>query len=444
MAVEKLEQEHIIKFYAAIVQSESTSPRFYLMFERADGGNLLDFWKAFPSTSGFATETFQEIFLQLSGLVKALHAAHRGLQGVSMCHGNLKPAHILWTRGPGVGIFKLGGWEEKRFPSPESQYAAPDSEVSSPENDLWAFGCIFLEMLIWMLYGAAELHRFKASITDGHDEPEPSYQKLPRFKQESLEQKTPVAVSYCSAAIYWISHMEGDPAFRLGRTAADDLFEIVKADLLVLDRTKTSFWTFLRKYRSSGWLGRFKLVLFSEHLLTIVCLLTSLSFALNLYTRKSRVPVLFNLFKIFLLILGAWVILPPSGYTTQLDNWLELQSSSRIDIGDLSDRFDYITAGRDPQYWVLHSLTTKIPPLSSESITTNRVYHPKTSAYTAALKDWKQSLLVLQKSPVFLFQILRYKSWKRLLRPKIKWGHRRIEWRCVSFYLYLKYTENYR
>ncbi|KAJ4324515.1 hypothetical protein N0V94_001255 [Neodidymelliopsis sp. IMI 364377] len=259
MAVEKLEQEHIVKFYAAIVQYKSTSPRFYLMFERADGGNLLDFWKAFPSTSGFATQTVQETFLQISGLVKALHAAHRGIQGVSMCHGNLKPAHILWIRGPGIGMFKLGGWEENRFQSPKSQYATPDSEALSPENDLWAFGCILLEMLIWMLYDAAELHRLKASIINGHDELELFDRDRLDFGKKRIEQRTPVIVAYYHAARHWISYMEGDPAFRLGQTAADDLFEIVKADLLVLDRTKTSVWTFLRKFRSSGWLARFKL-----------------------------------------------------------------------------------------------------------------------------------------------------------------------------------------
>jgi serine/threonine protein kinase len=135
---------------------------------------------------------------QLRGLVSALKLLHSGFKEPETksflgWHGDIKPSNILFMRSPskmtdcqpdGYGRFVLADFGLSRF-KPKSrtesatrlegafdlqqslgteqiladrQYIAPETEIEhekSPAADIWSLGCVMLEALVWITYGAA-------------------------------------------------------------------------------------------------------------------------------------------------------------------------------------------------------------------------------------------------------------------------------------------------
>lgn len=119
---------------------------------------------------------------QLLGLVGALDKIHNptNLQGVFGRHGDLKPDNILWYapyNGDKRGILvisdmgftavnsELSRSKQTNGKARTPTYRAPELDIHGAnvtrEYDVWCLGCIFLEMLTWLLGGDGLIKEFK-------------------------------------------------------------------------------------------------------------------------------------------------------------------------------------------------------------------------------------------------------------------------------------------
>ena len=265
-----LEQPHIVQFITAFRRGEPGREDHYLMFEWADGINLRNLWRTYPrpsSTANLVKETVQQIL----GLATALREAHypelrSGRCQTSFRHGDLKPENILWFKDQDnktMGILKIADWGlakrhdivtelrshktstdygTRRYESPEEETGVGVSVEAhrgsqlTPGNamtptlgkrrsrlyDIWAMGCITLEFIVWLLYGADGLNDFNRSI--GNDD---------AFYEIQLSDGKKTAVVH-HVVREWMDHMATQPACYPG-TAVGDLLYLVKTRLLVVE-----------------------------------------------------------------------------------------------------------------------------------------------------------------------------------------------------------------
>ncbi|EYB26011.1 hypothetical protein FG05_02152 [Fusarium graminearum] len=93
--------------------------------------------------------------------------------------------------------------------------------------DVWAMGCIWLEFLIWLMYGFEGLRRFNTSLNSQNSDA-PSYYEV---------DKSGVAKVH-HVALQWMKHMAKDPVCKVGQTALGNLLELVRDRLLVVGLPK--------------------------------------------------------------------------------------------------------------------------------------------------------------------------------------------------------------
>ncbi|OAL49520.1 hypothetical protein IQ07DRAFT_58038 [Pyrenochaeta sp. DS3sAY3a] len=144
---------------------------------------------------------------QFHGLAGALESMHNMTSGDCVRHGDLKPSNILWfsddtpgswgglERDPtagslviadfGLARFHKLGSRKRRLEREQSfnvdpqnghnslvdrRYAAPEIEISSATYsdprayDIWSFGCVMLEFLVWYLHGVEGRRRLRRSL----------------------------------------------------------------------------------------------------------------------------------------------------------------------------------------------------------------------------------------------------------------------------------------
>jgi serine/threonine protein kinase len=250
-----LGKKHIVRFLTAFRRGTSDDFEHYLVFEWADGGNLGDLWKTKvkPEPSVALVKWVVE---QLHGLAEALTAAHYLPEidgehhGASYRHGDLKPENILWFREGGeFGTLKIGDWGEAkehhevtavrhstttqtatlRYQPPEvvtglqSTLNAEAKHVRSRLYDIWGFGCITLEFIIWLLHGEAGRKQFNK---EGRGQL--------GYSDQFYEINSDGIASVHGAVIYWMDRMAKDNRCLPRRTAIGDLLEVVRQGLLVV------------------------------------------------------------------------------------------------------------------------------------------------------------------------------------------------------------------
>jgi serine/threonine protein kinase len=197
--------------------------------------------------------------MQLRGLADALDKIHGfgGGQG-SYRHGDIKPENILRVRTKSVapseidvGILKIADMGLAKhhtivteFRPPTSmryttyRYEPPEvisgvSGVSansgrSRRQDIWSVGCVTLEFIIWLLYGAGALNEFNDKYIIGEmGEPSPYFEI--EGKGNNKRAKVHPAVDEI------MDTLSRDQECRVGeKTALRDLLRIVKTKLLVV------------------------------------------------------------------------------------------------------------------------------------------------------------------------------------------------------------------
>lgn len=244
-----LNHEHIVRFITAFRRhTRSGGAEHYLMFEWADGGNLSNLWRRMPSPI-LTEELIKEVIEQVLGLATALDAAHNlNDTGASFRHGDLKPENILIFMGKGlIGTFKIGDWGEAKYQGQRTEmrpsgsksrhgtirYEAPEVKTGIPETyegqaterrsrlyDIWALGCITLELIVWLLRGWDGLKQFNTEVTGE------SFYEIDVMNGDNVARVH-------SAAIQWMDRLARSPACSPD-TGLGRLLELVRTSLLVV------------------------------------------------------------------------------------------------------------------------------------------------------------------------------------------------------------------
>lgn len=206
--------KHLIQRVAALV----LDGKYLLLSMWADGGDLERFWHEQPRPKLTVT-LVKEVLVQLLGLAQAIESFQTqprrdsgrtrvetvttggsnsnstatptlNLEGMALGddakvywrHGDLKPSNILRCKDDSyLGVLKIGdlglakrhtqATGERQIPTGAkygtTEYEPPEATLalSRPRSrlyDIWSFGCIMLEMVIWMLYGNDDWQRFKS------------------------------------------------------------------------------------------------------------------------------------------------------------------------------------------------------------------------------------------------------------------------------------------
>jgi serine/threonine protein kinase len=229
--------------------------RHFFIFPWAKGGNLRDFWHSQPNLStpslNFSSRDWVSylnwFFAQLVGLAEAIKILHHPPEGtgVSCRHGDLKPENILCfgkqelrpgniptgvklvvadaghakvhekaTEFRGEKTSTLGG--TKMYSPPEAELRP--EEARSRRYDIWSLGCLYLEFLIWILYGNDVLETFRGSMG----------------KDQAFYEKGPAVVAMKEVVKKWIKAIRDDPRCSpAGLTALGRLADLIEDRLLV-------------------------------------------------------------------------------------------------------------------------------------------------------------------------------------------------------------------
>jgi serine/threonine protein kinase len=233
VCVDSIDRKHLITHIAYCDEGE------WLMFPRADGGDLWSHWKGSRPTTA---ENFLWSVRQIHGLADGLYQLH----SVNIRHGDLKPENILYFPEIDGGTLKIADFGISRIHNTETfqrgdgtatcastrVYEPPEAgskgEVRrSRRYDCWSMGCIILEFVVWLLRGNPAIVSFRtvrASV-------EHSYyiQESGSTASERLSDKFEVDPQVCRA----ICELLNDPRCR--GTALGRLVEIVRDDLLRID-----------------------------------------------------------------------------------------------------------------------------------------------------------------------------------------------------------------
>ncbi|CAN9109473.1 unnamed protein product [Alternaria alternata] len=245
-----LEKDHIVRFLTSFRRGTLDDLEHFVLFEWAHGGNLDDLWKELAELPRTA-KLMKWLVEQLCGLAKALTAAH----GANCRHGDLKPANILWFRDATrpYGTLKIGDWGEAKIHKEVTssrymettarygtrRYEPPETGLHSSRQgqgllkrsrlyDLWGFGCIIFECIIWYLYDMARLNKFNYSNVG-------TYGTSDFFWEHN--HVTGIAKVH-GVVEHWMEHMSKDALCRSGETALGDLLQIVRTGLLVVELPK--------------------------------------------------------------------------------------------------------------------------------------------------------------------------------------------------------------
>ena len=250
--IRTLGQPHIVRTIAAFKKGPRGAEDHYLVFEWAEGGNLRDVWVAHPKP-GLSAELVKDVIRQLRGLSDALCVLHAN----NIRHGDLKPENILSFRSKGKGDTLLGTLKladfglarrhkavtqlrdqgtttmsgTRRYEPPEVM--TEDGLARSRLYDVWAMGCIILELMIWLLYGMEGLAKFSSSMVESS-----SYNSS--FYEVEIEHETGRRRAKVKDPVErWMDAMSRHAACAPG-TAMGDLLRTLRTKLLVAQLPSTS------------------------------------------------------------------------------------------------------------------------------------------------------------------------------------------------------------
>ncbi|KAK0662972.1 HET-domain-containing protein [Cercophora samala] len=248
IAMRDYRHPNIIEFIAAIKRGIDR----YLLFRWAELGSLRQFWEAPGHKRPTLTSSLvRDVVYQIRGVADALDKLHTfGQEGESYRHGDLKPENILCC------IDKAPCDDELNFPTLKvsdmglakhhkvvtsmrnntsmqyttTRYEPPEVVMKSPlglsrRYDMWSFGCIALEMIVWLLYGSDSLEKFNSQIID--EGRHRSHWFVVDHNDKSRVRVHP-HVKATIQALY------SDPECR-ENTALRDLLKIVETKLLVVE-----------------------------------------------------------------------------------------------------------------------------------------------------------------------------------------------------------------
>ncbi|KAK1480001.1 serine/threonine protein kinase [Colletotrichum cuscutae] len=178
--IRKVEHPHLIKPLAAYRRGDLRG----FLFPWGEGGNLKELWgnqETKPHVPVKDPKHVLWVLQQLQGICGSISALHER----NCRHGDLKPENILhFHESDEGGILRVADVGLARFHIEATRdrkqvtntmtgtvrYEPPEfghTNQISRLYDVWSLGCVFLEFLIWVLYGNTKLRDFnRASIEE--------------------------------------------------------------------------------------------------------------------------------------------------------------------------------------------------------------------------------------------------------------------------------------
>ncbi|KAK1532821.1 serine/threonine protein kinase [Colletotrichum costaricense] len=169
-----INDKHLIRYLFFCQRDQS----YFIAFPWAEGGNLQEFWMSHISNQEYMLWSLQQM-LGISGALRKLH-------DINFRHGDLKPGNILHFSNGGlgnlviadVGISKvhkaatymrsMSTLTRATTPSYEPPEAILKTNKPRPRRyDIWSMACIYLEFVIWMVYGVNAINSFAESREEG-------------------------------------------------------------------------------------------------------------------------------------------------------------------------------------------------------------------------------------------------------------------------------------
>lgn len=250
---------HIVKGIGAFKQT-TNPPRYHLIMEWADGGSLEKLWRDSPNP-GLSSNLILEILEQFTGLANALSRMHNfGMDENTVLrkanpnqenwrHSDFKPDNILSFKvnGTSLGTLKIADLGRAKFHEKDTahrfngtserfghwRYEPPEvwtarETARSRLYDVWSFGCVLLEMLLWALYGHDALRNFGKNC-DGQ-------QGSPYWTWENFARRT---AKINDDALRLMNHILTHDSECNKNSAMRDLIKLVRDELLVLMSNQT-------------------------------------------------------------------------------------------------------------------------------------------------------------------------------------------------------------
>ncbi|CAH0003415.1 unnamed protein product [Clonostachys byssicola] len=271
--IRNIDNPHLVKPIASLRLADKSG---YFLFPWAEGGNLWNFWGDESNRHGVVQLGDYPKFLwtlnQIHGLCHALVALHNEEDKVSDHrlalrddgrirdengrHGDIKPDNILVFHKAGnphdtilciadVGLGKfhakttqvrMEGNEITDTKTGTSRYLPPEFDMKTNKqisrlHDVWSLGCVYLEFVVWALWGEPGLKRFQSS-------------SFTQFWQCTNKQKHlhPEVKTWISTITETLSSVEAP-------TALLDLVQLVGSDMLQLKMSRKKSKDILPKLR---------------------------------------------------------------------------------------------------------------------------------------------------------------------------------------------------
>jgi serine/threonine protein kinase len=255
------ESPHLIKAIS-FYKTPGNTENLHYVFPWAEQGSLRKFW-AEKTASIRGDNDVIWVFSQLLGLADAIQALHKE----NYRHGDLKPENILCFKVPGsrvedltscvlvisdVGLSriydrltqlrtqtKMAGGETKAYAAPETTIFP--KRPTSRRYDIWSLGCLYLEFIIWVLYGFAELDRFRKDLKEFGGESGERFYTISDTKQLQVDGSTQFVAEVNQVVKAWIEHIKMDSrcAGTGAGTAFGYLIVLVEEQLLVVNANPT-------------------------------------------------------------------------------------------------------------------------------------------------------------------------------------------------------------
>lgn len=275
--IRNIDNPHLVKPIASLTLADKSG---YFLFPWAEGGNLWNFWGDESNRDGVIRLGDYPKFLwtlsQIHGLCHALVALHNeegkisghrlGIRDLNTDygpigdengrHGDIKPDNILVFHKDGnphdiilciadVGLGKfhakttqmrMEGNEITDTKTGTSRYLPPEFDMKTNKqisrlHDVWSLGCVYLEFVVWALWGEPGLKELRSST-------------FTQFWQGTNKQKYlhPEVKTWISTITKTLSSIEGP-------TALLDLVQLVASDMLQLKMSRKKSKDILPKLR---------------------------------------------------------------------------------------------------------------------------------------------------------------------------------------------------
>ncbi|KAI0197247.1 hypothetical protein EV127DRAFT_507503 [Xylaria flabelliformis] len=251
-------KDHLIKFHGTfkreIKKYNRNTVKGYergFVFPWATGGNLLDYMEKQPVELDSEGQILPSALCWALDQIRGLADGIRGLHAVKARHGDIKPNNILLFPIPenqskyrlviadaGLAkIHELSTSKRSKFTTTihaSRMHQPPESDamavILSRRYDVWSFGCVVFEILVWLVRGPEEYKMFLRSMKGS-----PNGEVLPFwFRENKVKKLFPTVEKWKSCLLRSIHDERGLVPLKF-KPSLSKLLRLVMTRLLVID-----------------------------------------------------------------------------------------------------------------------------------------------------------------------------------------------------------------